>query len=163
MKLVLSLVLLAGSVAFSSLARAEEPVEHQRFPPSSVRRKVIAAGVLFVGIGYGGALGTAYGWADAPGSNELKIPVVGPWVALAKAGCPSGQAECGASLGLRVFLSVLEGLVQTGGLAFVAEGVFMTTEAAADVPARKTSSAFIVRPVPLVTPTFTGAALVGSF
>jgi hypothetical protein len=124
---------------------------------------VIAAGVIFVGVGYGGALGTAYGWADAPGSDELKIPVVGPWVALANAGCPPGQTECGASLGLRTFLSVLEGLVQLGGLAFVAEGVFMTTEAVPNEPARKTSSAFIVRPVPLITPTFAGAALVGSF
>jgi hypothetical protein len=164
MKLVASLSLCVASAALCLPARAQEAEEHRRFPPSSVRTKVIAGGLLVTGAGYGAALGTAYGWADAPGADELKIPIVGPWVALAKAGCPASDPECGFSLYLRGFLTALEGLIQIGGVGLVAQGVFMTTEAAPpSQPVRRSESAWTIRPMPLVTPTFTGAVVVGSF
>jgi hypothetical protein len=163
MKLIASLALCIVSAVVCLPAQAEEAAEKQRFPPSSVRGKVIAGGVIITGVGYGAALGTAYGWADAPGSNELKIPVVGPWIALGKAGCPASDPDCGFSLYLRGFLTALEGMIQIGGLGLVAQGLFMTTEAAPAAPPRRSAIAFTMRPVPVVTPTFTGAILVGSF
>ncbi len=126
---------------------AEQP---RRYPPSSVRPKLIAGGLGLTAAAYGIGAGAAASWPEVPGSERLYIPVAGPWLALAEGGCPSDNPDCDASLALRSILLVLSGLAQAGGLAVVAEGVFKTTEADSPAP---TARDYHISPISLPTAT----------
>jgi hypothetical protein len=141
-------------------ARAEEP-EVPRYPPSSVRPKLIVGGLAIAGVGYGAAFLGAEATPTWPGTDELKIPVIGPWWALAKNGCPADDPGCDAFVFLRAGLLVLDGLIQAAGLAIVAEAIVMKTEAAPAAP--KPAAAFTWKPAPFVTPTAAGVGFVGTF
>lgn len=178
--------LLAGSLLLAaSSARAEEPAAKTakeasdksdeslptgeatlRYPPSSVRLKLALGGVAVTGIAYAAAYGVTANWPEVPGSEFLKAPVVGPWIALGKSGCASDDSGCsGAKIGLRGVLYVLDGFAQLGGLGLIAEAIFMKTEA--DTVPKKSSAlagpALTIRPYPMVTPTVTGLGFVGTF
>lgn len=163
MRLVPILVAVSMAFATTAIARAEEPssddVVH-RYPPSSVRWQLVGGGVAFTGLLWGASYLSANQWPDAPGVGGLKVPVVGPWVALANNGCPVSDPSCGAILYLRAILEIVDGLAQAGGLAVATEGLFMTTEA---VRPRRRAATARVRAVPIVTGSTTGAGLVGTF
>jgi hypothetical protein len=130
-----------------------------RYPPSSARGWVLGAGIGLTATAYGIGMACGFGWNDVPGADALKVPVVGPWVALGQSGCAPDQDECTAMLVLRTILTTLDGLVQLGGVALVLEGVLMTTEA--DAPANEKESGGArasARTAPriAVVPTFTG-------
>ncbi|WP_437333648.1 hypothetical protein [Sorangium sp. So ce394] len=149
----------AAALALSAAsAGAEEPASPPRYPPSSARAKVIVGGVAVTALSYGAAFLAATSWPEVPGSSELKIPIAGPWMALAKNGCASDDPDCGAKLYLRGALTIVGGLAQLAGLGLVAEGIFMTTEARSAQPA-----AITVRPAPVITATGMGAGVVGTF
>jgi hypothetical protein len=154
-----AIAVLAALALSSTTAGAQEAEEPQRYPPSSVRVKLVAGGLVVMGLAYGAGFLAASSWPDAPGASQLKIPVVGPWIALANNACAADDPDCGFVLYLRGFLTVLDGLMQLGGLGIAGEGIFMTTEASA--PAR--ASAVIVRPAPIVTGTSAGLGVVGAF
>ena len=140
----------------------------ERFPPSTVRLPLILGGLGFTAVAYGATALTSYGWPEAPGASELRIPIAGPWLALANNRCPSTEPDCGAIVYARGILEVVSGLAQLGGLVLAAEGIFVTTEAAAGKPAltatRRTPSAMTrITLVPSVTPTLAGVAFVGAF
>lgn len=182
-------LLLAAAAAAALLhapsARAEEPPpEPLRYPPSSVRPKLIAGGVLITGVGYGAAFLGSEAAPNWPGAAELKVPVIGPWWALAQNGCPVnrevhaetgvGRAlsvsreNCEAFEYLRLGLLVLDGLVQAAGVAIVAEAITMKTEGTPSAPVKAALSGFqlggfTVRPSPLVSPTTAGIGFVGTF
>lgn len=150
-------------LATTGIVRADEPASDDvvhRYPPSSVRWQVVGGGVAFTGLVWGASYLSASQWPDAPGVEGLKVPVVGPWVALANNGCPANDPSCGAILYLRAILEIVDGLAQAGGLAVAAEGLFLTTEA--ERPRRRAAVAR-VRAVPIVTGFTTGAGLVGTF
>lgn len=141
---------------------AEEPPV--RYPPSSVRPKLIIGGIAVTGVAYGAAFLGAEATLKWPGSEELKYPVVGPWIALAKNGCPADDPGCDALVYLRAGLLVVDGLLQAAGLAIVAEGIVMKTEAAPATPAKPvTGFNFTLTPAPFVTPTVQGFGFVGTF
>lgn len=162
-------------------ARADDDVAPPvRYPPSSIRAKLIAGGVVVFGLGYaGGAIGasTAPEW---PGSDELYVPVVGPFMSLGKLGCPAREPTCdGGFIALRAILIGVEAAMQLGGLALVGEGIFLKTESSAPPakkglasaapasPPKKRSSAFVL-PVPVVGTSpvgggYAGLGLVGTF
>ncbi|NUQ78986.1 MAG: hypothetical protein HUU21_36145 [Polyangiaceae bacterium] len=144
-------------------ALAEEPdaVGPRRYPPSSVRPKIIIAGVAVTGLAYGGALLGAALAPDLPGMVDMRIPVVGPWISLAQMDCPADEEDCSAELVLRGVLTVADGLMQLGGLAIIGEGIFMTTEATA--PAEPKPQAFTIRAAPVVTGSMTGIGILGTF
>jgi hypothetical protein len=153
--------LIAAVALISASASAEDPEPPKRYPPSSVRVKLIGGGVAVAGLAYGAGFLAASSWPEVPGSDELKIPVVGPWMALAKNDCAPDDPDCGFALYFRGILTVLDGLVQLGGLGIVGEGIFMTTESSA-APASKTP-ALTLRPVPVVTASGAGFGVVGAF
>ena len=153
---------LACSSLFCERAWAEEPSAdsvEQRYPPTSVRWKLVVGGAAVTGVAYGLSYYSATTWSDVPGSDALKIPVVGPWIALAQNDCAADDPGCGFTLYFRGFLTIVDGLVQAGGVGLAGEGLFMTTEAVSVSPVEGVT----VRPVPVVTANTTGIGVIGSF
>lgn len=156
---------LAGTLALAALvvtppALAQEPVPEGSYPPPSVRWKLVTAGVAVTGLAWGASYLSASTWPEVPGSGALKVPVAGPWIALAQNGCAADDPDCGAILYLRGILLVIDGLVQAGGVGIIAEGVLTKTEPRRPPPKR---SAIVVRPAPVVTSHATGMGVVGAF
>lgn len=149
--------------AANAPAHAEDPPV--RYPPSSVRSKLITGGLLVTGVAYGAAFLGSEAALNWPGAQELKAPVIGPWWALALNGCPKDDPGCDAFVYLRAGLLVVDGLLQAAGLAIVAEAIFMKTEATPAAPPPKKDAAwnFSITPTPIVTPTMTGVGFVGTF
>jgi hypothetical protein len=143
---------------------SEAPPDH--YPPPSVRWKVGGIGLLITGAAWGASFATAYNWPTVPGSAELKIPVVGPWIALGKSGCASDDPGCsGGVIGGRAALYVIDGIAQVAGLALIAEAIVMKTEATREkavVPSFQLGS-LSVTAVPVTSPTMQGVGLVGTF
>ena len=83
--ILITLALLLGSSQSSAEESDEAPAP--RYPPSSVRPKLIGGGLAITAIAYGVGVVAATSWPDAPGAESLKIPVVGPWMALAQNKC----------------------------------------------------------------------------
>jgi hypothetical protein len=154
----------AQEVAETTPAPSFAADEVERYPPSSVRPKLIVGGLTLTGLAYGAAALSGTQWDDVPGADALKIPVVGPWIALGQNDCAPDDPDCGFILYFRGFLTILDGIIQAGGLGIAGEGLFMTTEAdAVEAPAREASFLESVRPVPVVTGTATGLGLAGAF
>ena len=169
MKRPLALATLTLALAAASVANAEEPsalpapatsaAPEVRYPPPSVRPKLIVGGLAISGLAYAAAFGAAASWPEVPGSAQLKIPFAGPWLALGQSGCAADDPDCGAKIYLRGVLYVIGGIAQLAGLGLIGEGIFMKTEA----PRQSKSLALSLQPVPMVTARFTGLGLVGSF
>jgi len=170
------------------------PASDAHYPPPSTRLKVLGTGVFLTAAAWGVAFGVARAWPELPcvlntqggiyvypgttatpcssgppGSTQLQIPIVGPWLALAKSGCAVDEPNCSvAKPVLRGVGYVVDGVVQLGGLALIAEALVMKTESAAD-PAKKTSAFALhyrgieVAPVPMVSPGVSGMSVVGTF
>jgi hypothetical protein len=131
---------LATSVAAQlapSVARAEEPTLEQieyhpaELPPDGARTRAIVVGAVLTAGWYGAAVGTSYLWQDAPNAKDLRLPIIGPWVALVDVGC--GDNESGCSTGTviaRTVLGVVSGVGQAGGLFAILEGLLMDTGSA---------------------------------
>jgi hypothetical protein len=165
-----AIALIAAGTLVTAAAGAQEAQPAQgdqeiaqpvRYPPSSVRGKLIVGGLAVTGLAYGAGFAAASTWPEVPGSSELKIPLVGPWMALAKNDCAPDDPDCGFILYMRGFLTIVDGLLQLGGLGIAAEGIFMTTEASA--PPRAARRGVTVRPAPIVTARGAGLGVVGQF
>lgn len=136
-------MLLIGALALSALASArdavaEEPTIDQieyhpaELPPDGARGRVILVGAALAVGWYGASLGTSYLWPNAPNAKDLRVPVVGPWMALGDVGCGDREASCTTvPLVLRTVLTIASGVGQAGGLFAIAEGLFMNTGSAA--------------------------------
>ena len=107
------------------------PVENEapeELPDSSARSNHIIAGAATTLVWYGVAVGHSYLWSDNPGAEELRLPVVGPWLSLGKTGCPKDEPDCSTVLVVvQAVLSTLTGVGQVGGLAIIGEGLFVPT------------------------------------
>ena len=143
----------------------------RRYPPPIVRLELAGIGLLITGGAWAASFATGQNWPTVPGASDLKIPIVGPWIALGKSGCATDETDCdgaGAKIGVRAALYMLDGIAQIAGLALIAEAIVMKTE-----PAKRKKSASSrftlklgeveVTPVPMSTPTMTGVGFVGSF
>jgi hypothetical protein len=164
MKRLLPISLAALAFTATGVARADEPAvatvaPEAAHPPSSVRLKLALGGVAVAGGAYAISYAMASNFPEVPGTTQLKIPIVGPWLALGKSGCATDDPDCGAKVVFRGILLVIDGLAQLGGLGLIAEGTFMQT----DPSAPKKAPAFTWRPTPLVTGNVTGVGFVGSF
>src|SRR4051812_38365689 len=109
MKLLRSISLLtlgALAITATTTARADEPVgptvaaaatpaKESPNPPSSVRPKLALGGVAVAGGAYAMSYAMASNFPEVPGTTELKIPIVGPWIALGKSGCATDDPDCG--------------------------------------------------------------------
>ena len=122
-------------------AAAEEPavipapqaaVSDVPLPPDETRTTVLIWGTGLTAIFYGGSLGASYLWEQDPGASDLRIPVVGPWMKVGRTQLCSGlpEPDAGCSDFAQVFGAVAAGFAgigQVGGLALLAEGIFMKT------------------------------------
>ena len=121
-------------------------------PPPETRWAVLGTGLAVTGVSYGLALGAAYAWPDARTSDELKIPIAGPWMAIADTGCTKDEPDCSTVLlVVTAVLSGVDGVVQAGGVGIALESLFMPTASEkprAEKP--RTSDAPTVRPVPVI-------------
>jgi len=132
---------LVAALLSPSSAVAEEPTLEQieyhpaELPPDGVRARAIVVGAALTAGWYGASVGTSYLWPDAPNAKDLRLPVVGPWMALGNVGC--GDAEPGCSTGTviaRTVLGVVSGVGQAGGLLAILEGLLMDTGSTTSAP-----------------------------
>jgi len=159
MKRVTSLVVLGLMLASTPCWAQEDAPEPQRYPPSSVRAKIILGGLGLFALSYGTGFLVSELIPEQPGIAKLRYPVVGPWI-----GIPENKSVQYGSQGLppepvrRGLIYGVAGLAQIGGLALVTEALIMKTQA----PAPKPDAAFIM-PVPIVSPTMVGLTFTGRF
>lgn len=170
----ISRALAAGGAAlvltsFASGARAQgaeaASVARAELPPPAARKNVLLAGVgittFFSGLGLLSSL--AFSPSD-PGSSELKIPIAGPWLALANTRCPATEPDCGAKPFLLAANRIIVGLGQVGGLAVIGEGVFLRTGAPEASHAKRRRPAKVrAIAVPVMHDRGAGAAVTGIF
>ena len=150
---VLGLVL----TSLSSPARAEEPGAlvppaaarpPADAPPPGARTTHIVTGAATTAITYGLTFGASYLFKDNPGAKELRIPLAGPWMSLAKTGCADSNPDCSpVSLVLGAALTVFSGVIQAGGLAVIGEGLFLQTSSARPAPPK--AARLTLRAVPM--------------
>jgi hypothetical protein len=158
-------------VSFSGVARAEEPSlstgpapRHAAdLPPSGARTTHIVAGAVTTGVSYGLAVGASYLFTDYRGAKDLRIPVAGPWLALGRTGCPDNDPDCSpVLLVLGAALTIFDGVTQAGGLAIIAEGLFLNTSSGRALPKKAAGPTW--RAVPLsLGKDGTGLGVVGTF
>jgi hypothetical protein len=156
--------LLACGAALSALlaagaAAAEEPTIDQieyhpaELPPDGARTRLILTGVGLTVGWYGAGVGVSYLWPDAPNASDLRLPVVGPWLALGDVGCGSDEASCSTGIVIaRTALAVVSGVGQAGGLIAIVEGLLMDTASSKAAPAKAERGA--------LGPTFSAAPVV---
>ncbi|MCL2822636.1 MAG: hypothetical protein FWD57_01470 [Polyangiaceae bacterium] len=94
----------------------------------STRLIMIGAGFGFTAGIYAIGLPFSYKYPDAPGAKDLRIPIAGPWMALAHTGCPSHDPDCSqAMVWTRAFFTTMSGMYQAVGLTFVLVSVMTPT------------------------------------
>lgn len=150
-------------------AHADEPIASLEppappaadLPPEGARTTHLVAGLVTTGLFYGAAVGASYLAPDEPGASELRLPIAGPWLALAETGCAKDEPDCSlVLLVIRAALTVVDGVGQVGGLGLIGEGLFLKTAAK---PATR-PKAVSLRAVPLeFGRDGVGLGLVGTF
>lgn len=132
--LSIAVVALSG-LGWPGEAAAEEPTVDQieyhpaELPPDAARSRVLLVGLALTAGWYGAAVGTSYLWPDAPNAKDLRLPVVGPWMALGDVGCgPRESSACDTvPVIFRTTLAIVSGVGQAGGLFAIVEGLLMDT------------------------------------
>lgn len=159
MKRVASLVAIGLTLASTPCFAQEDAPEPPRYPPPSVRTKLIIGGLSLFAVTYGAGFLVSRLATDQPGISKLEIPFAGPWMAIPQNKCIEyASTDCTPELVARGFIYSVAGLAQIGGLALVTEAIVMKTQ----IPAPKADAAFIV-PMPIVSPTMVGLGFAGRF
>lgn len=156
----------APAAAAPSAAEAREPAAAREalpleYPPPGARTTLAVTGsAVFLGW-YGVSWGHSLLEDDAPGAKDLRLPVVGPWMALSQAGCSDGNPDCSKVwVVVRAILNVVEGVGQAGGLAVLGESLFLPTREPSHRAAITRPS---IEPVPFVAGDSLGLGLRGNF
>jgi hypothetical protein len=185
--LAVGLGLLVSCLTLAAPVAAAEPVPmlelSDGLPPPSARWNTLLIGTAVLGGFYGGAVAASYGWSEDPGAEDLRIPLVGPWLKLGQttlcANLPESETPCSDPLQVvGGVLAVVSGIGQLGGVALLLEGTFMRTRA----PGAKSATAWdgerlrLTQPsgwrrshapsfavVPVLTPSTMGAFVTGTF
>jgi len=168
---VVALVL--GLASVSTAARADEPtlaeVEHDPSvkPPPASQSRLFLTGLIVTAGWYGGAVGTSYLWHNAPNASDLRIPVVGPYMAFGDVGCGNRERNCTTFfVVLRTGLTALSAVGQTGGVLAMVESLFLPTSSEADTARLRATTRDVssLHAYPLVTEDGSlGLGLSGSF
>ena len=123
----------ASSAGAPSSVPPRAPADYD-LPPPSARWNLLFTGLAVTGVSYGLALGASYAWPDERISSELRIPIVGPWMAIANTGCSDKDPDCSTvTLVFTAVLMGMDGVLQAGGLGLALESVFMT-DGSAEIP-----------------------------
>lgn len=135
-------LLLGLVVVAPGAAQAEEPTRTldsrpEALPPRSARPRVALAGLSLTAGFYALSLGASFLHPDAPGAEELRIPVAGPWLSLAETGCPDDDPDCALfPVVFRAVLTSIDAVAQVGGLAIASESLWMNTRRPAETSFR---------------------------
>jgi hypothetical protein len=147
----------------SRIARADEPrppeadTNPRTRPQSSAQVNLILVGAGVTAGWYGVAVGTSYLWPESDGASALRIPVAGPYLALAKTGCGENETFCDTiTVVLRTIITTLSAVGQTGGVLVLGEGLFLPTAPAGHRRADSPPPQRLVRPNVTVTPSAVG-------
>ena len=117
-------------------------------PPEGARLNLALAGVAVTGAWYGLALGGSFAFPSARASDELRIPVIGPWMGIADTGCQERDPNCSTVLlVIGAILMGIDGVGQAGGVGVALESLFLPTRK----PARNATAHPSVRPVPITS------------
>jgi hypothetical protein len=149
----------------AALPPPKPPVD-STLPTPGTRWAVLGTGLAVTGVSYGLVVGASYAWPNERNSRELRVPIVGPWMAIANTGCSKGDPDC--STVLLVFTAVLigmDGVLQAGGLGMALEAAFLPTSTARAANTKsRAKNAPTIRPVPYVAGRDTlGLGVVGTF
>src|SRR5690349_10245564 len=124
----LFLAALVAASSFAPSAHADEPVAPEAdtnpstFPPPAARPNLLLIGAALTVGWYGAAVGTSYLWDKSDSASSLRIPVAGPYMALAKTGCSSRESGCNTFVVIvRTVLTSLSLVGQTGGVLAMIE------------------------------------------
>jgi hypothetical protein len=155
---LLALTVCIGFLAGAPDARADEPLAPTPdtnpavLPDSPAQPNLILIGAVVAAGWYGGAVGLSYLWPDSPGAADLRIPVAGPYMALASTGCGDQELGCGTFLVVvRTVLTSLSAVGQTGGVLAMAEGLFLPTSSASKAAPSAARDSASVRVAPFVS------------
>lgn len=126
---------LSAAAFGANVARADEPLPPEADtspnvrPVGRVQVNLVLIGAAVTAGWYGAALGTSYLWSDSDGASPLRIPVAGPYMALAKTGCGAAEGPDCDTVGVvvRTVFTVLSAIGQTGGVLAMGEGLFLPT------------------------------------
>jgi hypothetical protein len=130
--LVSSTIVLRAAPAFADEPQKPSYVNPDIYPTPDTQWKLALVGLGVTAVWYGLAASFSYMFPDAPGANDLRKPVVGPWMALADTGCADNDPGCSKFIViLRAILTTIDAVGQTGGVAVIAEAAFMPTQEAA--------------------------------
>src|SRR5260221_9940241 len=164
--------MLGARVSASGTAHADEPAAPEADtnpatrPPPAARVNLVLVGAAVAVGWYGAAVGTSYLWTRSDAAPSLRIPIAGPYMALAKSGCSGREPDCTTlTVVLRTLLTTLSLVGQTGGLLAALDGAFVPTRAASpDVRPRARARAAHVAVLPTsVGASGAGLAVIGDF
>lgn len=130
-------------------ARADEPVRVVTFapdelPPPSARLRLLGYGTALAAGSYGAALAASFSFPDDPGTADLRIPLVGPWLKLGQTRlCPSAADDPTCNNVYQVAGAIfvgLDGLIQAGSLALLVQSIFLRTSSGSESNSGPTAS-----------------------
>jgi hypothetical protein len=128
----LALCAALASLSWVAPAAADEPTieeatyDPSAYPPAGTRGRLLLTGAALMVGWYGVALGTSYLWQEAPNAKDLRLPVVGPFLALRDVGCGNSERSCETAIVVfRTAVSLVAGVGQLGGLVVFGEGLFV--------------------------------------
>jgi hypothetical protein len=154
----------AAALTGASPAHADEPLAPEsdtnpsRLPPPSTRVNLVLVGAAVTAGWYGASVGMSYLWPDSDVASPLRIPVVGPYMALGKTGCTDAEPDCTTvTVVFRTALTAISAVAQTGGVLAILEGAFVPTaapratssDAPRDAAADRARSHVAVAPAPM--------------
>ena len=111
------------SAGLLEFADESEPVDS--YPPKSTRTKLLLGGLGTTAGFYAVSLTLSYGFPEGSGIKHHRIPVAGPWMALASNSC---SGDCNRfAFWLRNVGAVVMGLGQAGGVLIALESLWVPT------------------------------------
>jgi hypothetical protein len=127
------------------------PAPEPDLPPPSTRLNLALTGVGVTAGFYGAALGSSLIWNKGPWADEIRIPIVGPWMAMPYFKCGSAEPNCGTALVIvRGVLAGIDAIGQTGGVFIALESLFVPTASAKRAATTRSRTHARVTPVPFV-------------
>jgi hypothetical protein len=170
------LLLALAAATFASNAQADEPealaVYHPELvPPTAARTKLYLAGGGLFAASYGAAIGFSYLWEQDPGSTDLRIPVVGPWMKVGRTTLCVAETD-GCSNALQVVGAIgagFDGVFQVAALALLVDAMLVpvstapTSGAISPGTTAHTGERSWVRAMPVLGQQGVGVSVFGAF
>jgi len=150
----------AGLATQASRAAAEEPEETPSrsepapkpdLPAPATRLNLALTGVGMTAGFYGAALGASLIWNNGAWAPAMRVPIVGPWMAMPDLKCGTNELNCNTALVVvRIVLAGIDGVGQAGGVLVALESLFLPVQSQTRAKRASAPQHARVRPVPFV-------------